>query len=98
MQTRKRPLKKDSKYLAKLEALAKRLEARFAESAPDAYEAYKNEERRSSGEGSRHPASKNRRIGLVSDPSSLTVPANAILLADDVGIGGYLGIISIRQR
>jgi len=89
-------LKKDSKYLAKLEAHARRLEARFAESAPDAYAAYKIEERRSSGDGSRHPGSKNRRVGLVSDPSSLTVPPNAILLADDMGIGGYLGIISIR--
>ena len=91
-------MKKDGKYLAKLEAHTRRMEARFAESAPDAYKAYKSEERRSSTEGSRNLGSKSRRIGLVSDPSSLTIPANAILLADDLGIGGYLGSISIRQR
>ena len=72
------------------------MEARFAESAPDAYKAYKSEEQRSSAEGSKHLGTKNRRIGLVSDPSSITIPANAILLADDMGIGGYLGNISIR--
>jgi hypothetical protein len=91
-------LKKDSKYLAKLEARARQLETRFADSAPEAYLAFKTEERRSSGDGTRQPGSKKRRIGFVSDPSSLTVPPNAILLADDMGIGGYLGIISTRQR
>lgn len=95
MQTRKRPLKKDGKYIAKIEANLRRLEASFAEGAPDAYAVFKSEERKSSGEATRHQPSRSRKIGPNSDQSSVTVAPTAFLLADDVGIVGYLGMISI---
>lgn len=88
-------MKKDSKYISKIEAHLKRLEARFAEGAPDAYAIFKSEERRTPGEGTRHQPSRSRKLDLTSDLLSLTVPANAVLLADEMGVGGYLGIISI---
>ena len=84
--------KKDTKlYLSKLEARANLIETRFREAAPDAYESFKKDERTSPRLG----IGGNRRPGLVSDPSSLAVPPNSVLLADEKGIGVYLGINSI---
>jgi hypothetical protein len=80
-----------------MEMRLRRIEARFAERAPDMYAAFKNEERGSPGEGTKQQhTSRWRRSELLSDSSSLTVPANAYLLADELGVGGYLGIISLR--
>lgn len=95
MQTRKRPLKKDGKYIAKIESQLRRLEAKFAEGAPDAFADFKSEEKKSSGEATRHKPSRSRKIDPNSDQSSVAVAPTAFLLADDMGIVGYLGMISI---
>ena len=95
MQTRKRPFKKDGKYLAKIEAQLLHLQAKFAEAAPDEYKVYKKEERTTAVEGTRRRPSQSRKLDLNPDLSAFTVAPSSILLADVMGVAGYLGIISI---
>jgi hypothetical protein len=96
MQTRKRPFKKDNKYIAKIEAQLVALQAKFAEAAPNEYAVYKKEERTAAVDGTRPRPSQSRKLDLNPDLSAFTVPPSSILLTDDTGVGVYLGIISIQ--
>ena len=79
----------------KLEANLRSIEVKFGDVAPEAYALYKSEVERK--EAPRHQRTGSRRIEPPSDPSTLTVPATATLLADAQGVGGYLGIFYIRH-
>ena len=91
-QTRKRPPKKDAKYVIKLESNLRQVETRFAEVAPEEFALFKNDvDRRDTP---RHQRTGSRKIESPSDPSTVTLPASATLLADAHGVRGYLGILT----
>ena len=85
LQSRKRPIRKDHKYIARIEERIRKLEAKLADAAPEAWAAFKdeneaNEDQKSSGHGTGRRISSSRRAE-GSDLSALTVS------------GAYLGTV-----
>ena len=89
-QTRKRTLRKDNKYIARIEERVRKLEDKFSHAAPEAWAAFENEEedRKSPGHGIRRGISRSERVGEGSDPSHPRVPPSSYLVA---GSGAYIG-------
>ena len=80
------------KYVTKLESYVRHIEAKFMEIAPEEFALFKSDVDRK--ETPRHQRTGSRKIESPSDPSTVTVPASATLLADAHGVGGYLGILA----
>jgi len=62
------------------------------EIAPEEFALFKSDVDRK--ETPKHQRTGSRKIESPADPSTVTVPAGATLLADAHGVGGYLGILA----
>jgi hypothetical protein len=90
-QTKKRPVKKDPRYTAKLEERNARLVAALEELAPH-HEALRPDDRRSSGAAQRDPRTRPATALAVTDASALAVSAGAFLFTEGMAIGAYVGL------
>jgi hypothetical protein len=89
MQNRKRPPRKDHKWVARFEARVQRLETRFANEAPEAWAAFQAEEGGSPRER-RHSRGRKSEI-FQPEQATQTVPVGGLFLAEGQEVGAYLG-------
>lgn len=89
MQNRKRPPRKDHKWVAKFEARVQRLETRFAQEAPEAWAAFKAEEGGSPRDPRRH--TRGRRSEVDFEQTTQALPVGGLFLAEGDDFGAYLG-------
>src|SRR5271170_6726320 len=99
-QTKKRPIRKDHKYIAKIEddnkrldEYTKRLETALGEAAPDVYEALKPNDRRLSGGLPRDARQRPAKTVPLADTLSRPVTAGSFLFGDGMKVGAYIGVI-----
>ena len=79
----------------RLEVDIERLQILLAEAAPASFEAFRRNERRSSGGVSRDPRQRASRPAPSAGTSSRPVPAGAFLFGDGMSVGAYIGVIPV---